>query len=200
MIDDKKYPSNSLLGKSSLDQSPPKQEEEIKKTIKGTAHVKKKSVGRKFLDVFLSADIGSVLDHVIYDVVIPKFKETVLSAVSVALNGTPYRPSGSKTSDGVHTDYTSFSKKDRVEISPTIRTLGTDVYFQSGEDAQDALNDLRDRIRTDGYVSVRTFYGIAGLPCDHTKVAYGWRNLDNAGVVRAEEGYWIRLPRPEYLR
>lgn len=204
---EKEYPSNSLLPKSSLDrgaeikqkQSAQGEDDIPQKVIKGKAAVKKKSVGKKLADVFLSADIGSVLDHIVYDMVVPKIKEAILGAVSIALTGSAYRPA--RTEEKSHTDFTSFSKREsRPEPSPSIRTLGSDIAFDTLDDARFVLDDMRDRIRDNGYVSVRALYGFAGLPCDYTKASYGWRNLDDAGVLKGSDGYYLRLPRPEYLR
>ena len=88
-----------------------------------------------------------------------------------------------------------------MDRSISQRSLGTDISFKDVEDASFVLNELRDRIRENGYVSVYTMYRLSKIDCDRTRTEYGWRNLDTAVIVKRSDGYYyLNMPRPEYLR
>lgn len=209
MPDDKKYPSNSLLPNSSLRNGEQKEistkpslEEDItQKVIKGKAQIRKKSVGQKLADVFLSKDIHSIVNDAVYNIAVPKLKQTVADIISMAL-GVQVKITPTQSREN-HTDYTSFSRRERPsEPSPSLRSLGNDIVYETEADAREVLADMRDWIRERGYVTVSQMYGLSRIKCDNPNMtAYGWRSLDGlVTIVRSSEGYWLNLPRPEYLR
>lgn len=204
MSDEKKYPSNSLLPHTSLDSGPAqrgveKSEEDVKPSIQGKVQIKKKTGMKKLSEAFLPGDIHSIINYLVYDLALAKIKECIVMGVEYMF-GNPKSSKSSGRSDD-HTDYTSFSRRKYVDDPPptSMRALGNDIVFEYEYDARQVLTDMRDCIRARGYVTVRTFYTLARASSEYTHTNYGWRNLDNVPVYKCAEGYYLGLPRPEYL-
>ena len=70
------------------------------------------------------------------------------------------------------------------------------ILFETREDAEKALNTVKDMIETYGWACVADLYEIAGLSSTYTDARMGWTRLDDADVVESRDGYGLRLPRP----
>lgn len=185
------YPSNSRTQKPA---------EEMKKVAEGKVSLQKRKAGKKLADIVFWSDIGTIIDHIIYDMIIPKAKDVFINAIAYALTGQGYRGSGAPAARGEQqaTNYTSFSDNKKPS-SPTVRTLGSDILFSKYEDADKIRKEIISRCQQGRPVSVRTLYGLAGLDCDYTKAAYGWRDVYDLKINQTEYGYSLDLPRPIYL-
>lgn len=71
------------------------------------------------------------------------------------------------------------------------------VLFASRKEAANVLNSLADILDQYGSVTIADFYDETGLkvPCD-SDTRYGWRDIDNAYVVKVRSGWSISLPYP----
>ena len=71
------------------------------------------------------------------------------------------------------------------------------VIFGSQKEAANVLNRLADILDQYGSVTVADFYDETGLkvPCD-SDTRYGWRDIDDAYVVKVRSGWHISLPDP----
>lgn len=71
------------------------------------------------------------------------------------------------------------------------------VLFASRKEAANVLNSLADILDQYGSVTIADFYDETGLkvPCD-SDTRYGWRDIDNAYVVKVRSGWSISLPDP----
>lgn len=71
------------------------------------------------------------------------------------------------------------------------------VHFASRKEAANVLNSLADILDQYGTVTVADFYDETGLkvPCD-SDTRYGWRDIDDAYVVKVRSGWSISLPYP----
>lgn len=194
---DEKYPGNSFIS-SSIDpnkKKPPTPE----KIIKGTVKTHKKSLGQKFVDTFLAEDIGRAIEHVFYDVFIPKAKDIISDSVDMMLFGNPRKGGGSRPIQGSYVSYSEGRNAMRRPPAPTIRGLVDNITFDNAEDAHDVLADMRAYVSQYGVVTVGYMYGLLGYPSDQTKENYGWYNIEDAAVVFTPNGYMLRLPRPILL-
>ena len=54
------------------------------------------------------------------------------------------------------------------------------------------MNELIDNY---GMATVADFYDLAGLTGEYTSNNYGWTNIRSAEVVRARDGYIIKMPK-----
>lgn len=71
------------------------------------------------------------------------------------------------------------------------------VYFASQKEAANVFNRLADILDQYGTVTVADFYDETGLkvPCD-SDTRYGWKDIDDAYVVKVRYGWSISLPDP----
>ena len=71
------------------------------------------------------------------------------------------------------------------------------VHFGSRKEAANVLNRLADILDQYGTVTVADFYDETGLkvPCD-SDTRYGWKDIDDAYVVKVRSGWHISLPDP----
>ena len=70
------------------------------------------------------------------------------------------------------------------------------VCFESQKAAQTALNDLINIIDKYGYATVKAYYAIAKADSRDFSILFGWKNLDDAYVVKVRSGWSISLPDP----
>ena len=63
------------------------------------------------------------------------------------------------------------------------------------------LTELRERIYSEGCVSVNTFLTVIGRPEEHsyTKTQYGWNSLADARIEATRNGWVLKLPKPVYI-
>lgn len=71
------------------------------------------------------------------------------------------------------------------------------VSFSSRKEAANVLDSLADILDQYGTVTVADFYDETGLkdPCD-SDTRYGWKDIDDAYVVKVRSGWSISLPDP----
>lgn len=197
MPDEPRFPSNSFT-QSSIDQNkkkPPAPE----KIVKGTVKTHKKSLGQKFMDVIFAEDIGRAIEHVFYDVFVPKAKDIISDSVDMFLFGSPRRTGAQNQARGSYVSYSEGRNAVRRPPAPTLRGLVDNIFFDTAEDAHDVLADMRAYVSQYGVVTVGYMYGLLGYPSDQTKENYGWTNIDDAAIVFTNNGYLLRLPRPILL-
>lgn len=71
------------------------------------------------------------------------------------------------------------------------------VRFASRKEAANVLNSLADILDQYGSVAVGDFYDEARLnyPC-YSNIRYGWKDIDDAYVVKVRSGWSISMPDP----
>lgn len=207
-IDVSSYPDNSQ------DKAPAvveRREDDKRPQLHGKATRKKRSLGKRFGDTFLSEDRGDVGEYLIFDVLIPAAKDTLTDLVGRGLEmllygearGSYKRSSGGRRTG--HTDYSKYSQTERKRPQTTSRARKTldfdDIVFDSRADAERVLDYLLGRLEDYEVVTVADFYDAAEITGDYTDNKWGWYDLSDAYVrrVRSGGGFIILLPRPEQL-
>jgi hypothetical protein len=208
---DERFPSNSIL-----DHKKKPEERTITKIAQGTVVKKKKGLGEKFAEVFLAADLSSVVHHILFDVLIPETKETLFEILKGSASMMLW---GDKTgkyterSHGKSTVYTSYDRyyndrnrrgdgprerEDEQSQIPQVRRPVEQILFKTRSDAETVLHSLLRDIDQYGVVSVKDLYGYADIRTDYTKERYGWYSLppEEAYVDRIRDGFLLVLPRP----
>ena len=139
-------------------------EEEAKKEITPiTTNVvtKEKRVRSKFAEAFLGEDVSSVKDYIIFDVIIPAIKSTIVDGITNTVEmifGVSSRKGKGRDRDYV--SYASYYKSDRRDRRRNdvddrySRYDYRDITFASRVDADDVLNGLKDLLEDYGKVSV----------------------------------------------
>ena len=178
-------------------------EKKVEKIIQGNVRTRKRSIGKRMMDTFISEDADTIGSYILMDVVVPEVKEIIMETVNYVLFG------GSKTvakkKSPTYVSYSSYSSpsyknnQKQIERRNTVNDL-TDVIFESRGEAEEVLASLIDIIVDYEVATVADFYDLVGITGSFTDNKYGWNNLNGVGVSRARGGgYIINLPRPAFI-
>jgi len=201
------YPSNTNKAKKAQEKP------EIKKVVKTDAIKRKKSLGKRFVEVFGGGDAKGVWSYVFMDVLIPAAKDTVVQATSEGVErlifgdvrGGGRRPGratnghvsyGSRYSSpqrGARDDSRSLSRRGRATHNFDEIILGT------RSDAEEVLDRLFALLSQYEIATVADLYDLVDLEKTYMDDKWGWTDLRGAGATRVRNGYLLDLPRPEPL-
>ena len=189
---------------------------EHKKVVTGNPTLKKKSVGKRIKETFVTEDLGDITRYLLEDIIIPTVKDcisdAVSSAVDMALFGSPRKTKTLKSNSGF-TSYSNFynkgsqtqyNQKDTQKVSRTNvdieHILFSDAdYSRSGQAKQEAENvlfRLNDLLLEYQIASLSDLYDAIGVTSQYTDEKWGWKDLSKAGIKRVKEGYILVLPKP----
>lgn len=200
-------PDNSTKAREEKKQAATRDGQRVEKVVRGKVKTKKNEL-RKWTDIFISEDAGSVGNYILMDVLVPTFKKTlydiVVNSVDIALFGG--RGGGGNSKRSTHDkisfrDYNGISRREERSYSSTAKGAGyQDIVYETRADARDVLESMEEVLETYDTVSVMDMYDLSGLTCDHTLNNYGWDSIRNAKIVPVSDGYIIKMPRATYIR
>lgn len=70
------------------------------------------------------------------------------------------------------------------------------IIFETREKAESVLSEIEEWIGEHGYLSVHDLYELCEVPSDHVDSEYGWKSVNDMGILRTYTGYKIYLPKP----
>jgi hypothetical protein len=173
--------------------------------------LKKPSIGKQFAESFVNEDVENVKSYVIFDVIVPTIKDTILDMISMAFYSDTYTSrgrrrsrSGGYYSSNERTNYNSYyrSDRDREDRRSTRRRRSSDapeIIVDTRDDARDILDEMNNLIDEYDSCSVADLNDMVGMTSEHTDEKWGWTNLNRASIKRDRDGYLLDLPRPEPL-
>lgn len=174
--------------------------------VRRHAVVKKKTFTQSIASMLLggSEEVGSYLMR---DVLIPAAKSTIqemiTSGIEMLLFGevtgrrTRDRDKGTKVSYGSYFKGRRDEDERRPRRSPRDKFDLNDIYFRNGDEADEVLSELCDRLEEYEEVTVADYFDAAdleGATWAHQK--WGWRNLSKAYCTHTRQGWAIILPDP----
>lgn len=200
-----KYKPNSNKSKQIQEDIQPDKREAPKLVATSGVRIRKKSPGRKFLESFIAEDAVSIKDYILYDVLLPAFKNTVIDAVTNSIQmvfwGENRRPGNSSRMGGrsyiSYGNYSSGSpavRRDTISQASARRDID-DIILASRGEAEEVLSNLVDLTLDYGRAAVSDLYYMVGLQSTHTDQKWGWKDLSSAYVERVRDGYRIKLPK-----
>lgn len=174
-------------------------EKKVEKVIKGKAQTKKKSEARKFADRFISEDASNIKSYLLDDLIIPTVKRTIVDAIrnSAEMIFLGKISSGRGSSGSDYVSYRDYSRRESNYRSSNDRFDYGEIKFEYRSDAEAVLDQMIDMINRYGLVTVSDMYDMADMTAPYTGNRYGWNSLRTADVVRAGDGYVIRLPKAQ---
>ena len=187
------------------------QDKKIERVTSADATLRKKPLGRKFMDTFMGADLKSVMQYVISDVLAPAAKDMIVEAGSQGLermifgDTNPRRRSAGGITPTGHINYNRMGKSSRGTSGPVQSRVRTrhafdEVVLQSRAEGQEVLSRMYDILSKYESVTVADLYELVGLRGDHTDLKWGWTDLHGASVDRLRSGgFLLDLPQPESL-
>ena len=203
------FKSNSI--KSDAKDNDRKNRPKIKPVVSGNVKTRKKSLTSRISEVFVREDRVNVKDHLIFDVVIPAIKDTIVDLVTDGIHmifyGETRRKSGNVARTGSKISYSSYYKdnddRDRrrnVRPSRSEVTDMDDILFETRAEAQEVLNSLADIIDEYGSASIADFYDLCGVTEQYTDHKYGWTDVSKATIQSVRGGYFVvDLPRARQI-
>lgn len=168
-----------------------------KKPVKAT--VKKKSFGRKVAEALVPEDIPDIKSYIIYDVVIPTVKDTIITGIEMLLFGEA--SSRRRRKNGTISDkYVAYDRPDeRRKRKPSNRSTFLDepIAYDTKSDAIEVLESMKEILRDYNRVSIADMYRESGLASDNRRnSAWGWTDLREARIVNDGGDWIIELPKP----
>lgn len=174
------------------------------KLVSGKVMVRENQTGlRAVRDAFVKEDAASIKKYLIFDILIPAAKKTILELITNGTRATLYGSKGGYDNrSSIPAGKVSYSKyyeepNRRPEQPRRPRISYDDIVLESAGDAQFVLDGMRQAIMEYQVVSVLDFFDMLGMrdQCDPTQDRYGWKDLSDADIVPVEDGYWIKLPK-----
>jgi hypothetical protein len=213
------FPGNSIRSRQEKEEQIPSDngEKKIPKIVTGKVKRKKKTFTNKLTGIFFNEDVKNVASYVVYDVLIPALKDTIVDMVKNGVemafygNETPHREGYNVRRDKGSRSIVSYNKFYRNENDrrPPVRSSLTQrerashdfggLIIASRHEAEEVLAILVEAIETYGSVSVADFYDAIGIETNFSDTKYGWTNLSRAYVDTIRGGYRIFLPKPSLL-
>lgn len=184
----------------------------IKPVVSSGAVRRKRSLRRTFKESFIAGDFRSALQYVLFDVLLPAAKDTVVDAGAQGIEklvfGDSRRRGATRPPSGPtgHISYNQLSRQYGSRFSGPERALSRqararhnfdEILLDDRSEAEEVINRLFDLVSHYGSASIADLYELVGLASVHTDNKWGWTDLTGAGVTRMHGGYLLDLPEPE---
>lgn len=206
------FPSNANKDKDptakKVEKAP---EKKIEKIVSGEVVQRKKSLGRRFKDVFLGGEFNSATRYIAAEVLLPALRNMVVDATTKGVERMIYGDSNvaRRSSGGSRPRVSYQTPVDRGYARPSPRAnlpdqsrrnQSADIILSSREEAELVLERLGDIIETYDVASVADLHDMVGLPSTFVDNNWGWSSLQYARVVQIREGFLLDLPPVEPLK
>lgn len=187
------------------------EDKKIERVTSADATLRKKPLGRKFMDTFFGTDLKSVAQYVLADVLAPAAKDMIVEAGSQGLermifgDTNPRRRSVGGVTPTGHINYNRMGRQSRgpnpgPQVRGRSRPAFDEVVLQSRAEGQEVLSRMYDILSRYESVTVSDLYELVGIRGDHTDLKWGWTDLHGASVDRLRNGgFLLDLPQPEAL-
>lgn len=175
----------------------------------------KKPLGKKFAETFMTEDAKDVKSWLLMDVIIPGVKNTILDILSMMFFGEvdSRRGRGRRRRDDDRRDYSSYyggssssrnrrdsrRRKDDSYYDSDDRVDFRNIVLRNRDDAEDLIEEMRRRIKSEESVSVATLLDLVDVPGRYTDNNWGWDDDRDIGIRRVSSGYLIDVAEPKYL-
>lgn len=208
------YAGNSNKAKAKVLQPDEVQDRPKLKPVSTTATIKKRTLGERFKDTFLSVDAKGTAGFVFRGVLVPAARDMVFDAGKEALFRVLYPDAaasgrvapGGKSGPGPKTNYQGVSSGRGAGSAPPAQrrsevreqTLPQYIYPNQAEPERilDTLKELIDRRE---YATVADLRELSGYDSNYVDVSWGWLNLMGSQIVQMREGWTLDLPQPVRL-
>lgn len=197
------YQSNAKKNKEESQ----KVDKNIQRVVSGEVIIQKKSLGRKFLDLFVVSDIKSVMRYIVSEVLLPAARNTIVDASSKGVQRMMYGESAMRrTQYGAAPRITYNNPINRDYARPiaapglpvrTARFNQTDFILASREEAELVLEQMNNIIDQYQIVSVADLNALIGVQSSHVDNKWGWQYLLDVPIRQSREGFIIDLPQAE---
>lgn len=210
------------IEKSSLDNSYEtkiKREKEAENKEKKLAPIVKKenvvsskeTLGSKIKKSFISEDAKDIGNYILFDMIIPAFKDGIISVVERALGTDGRSRRGYRDDVRDRVSYTSYyrssgntrNRRDERDRRDDYDRRGKvdyrNIVLRYREDAEKVVRVLRDSIHEYGSATVAALLDLVDENSSWTDNDYGWTDERDIIVTHIHSGYLINVPEARYL-
>jgi hypothetical protein len=198
------FPSNSH--KKTKPMSP--DQKNVTKVVTGEVVQRKKSLGRRFKDIFMGGDIRGVTRYIAADVLLPAVRNMVVDATTEGIRRAVYGESPARrgrSSDPMRSRVSYHSPMERSPMRPTMlpdqppysarrKQDPNEIILVSREEAELVVERLADLIDNFDVATVGDFHELVGLPSTYVDNKWGWTAIRGVDIRQVREGYLIELP------
>lgn len=189
--------------------------------VSSKATQKKKSGIRRFIDDFFQGDADDIKRFLIKDILEPKLRDLVTSAVDGAVDTWVFGPGGASTSkkskkksilssisynsmfDDDYYDYNYRKKSSRSRSSSDEELTWDNLVFEDRADAVGVKAALELEIEQHDAASIMDLCDFAEIAeVKNTYAKFGWTDISDANtkIVRTHDGRWeLKLPKARPL-
>lgn len=203
------YQSNSKKRKEAESTTP----KVVERVVVSDVIIQKKSVGRKFKDLFIAADIRTVIHYVATDVLLPAAKNMLWDSLSKGGERMIFGDSAVRRrnfgsgprityNNPINRGYEPSSSRyaPRPSSEPRgSRHIRDDFLLSTREEAELVLERMNDIIDNYDVVSLADLNDLVGLPTTHVDNKWGWSSLGNVQIRQIREGFLIDFPPSEAI-
>lgn len=212
------YQGNS--NKDKENRRPKREDKQIEKVVTGEVIMKKKSVGKKFREIFFGGDVKNVARYIAADVLIPALRtliiETTTKSVERLVNGESMYPRRRHRYDYTYGPSARYDNPLAGRREPReIRDLRNpmtmlpdqppysrirprqeleEIVLKSRQDAELIVERLTDTIDKYEVASRADLLELLGFPSSFTDQNWGWTILPHVEIRQVREGYLLNLP------
>lgn len=185
------------------------EQKKVEKVVSEEVKTKRKGVGKRLADIFLSEDAANVKSYIFTDVVIPAVKDTIVdivkSGIEMLFYGETRANKTTKSGGGTYVSYSNYyntsSRNRQIDTGDRNRNWrdSREFIFASRGDAEKVLIDLTAIIDDYQAASVADLCSLVGITGEWTDNKFGWVDLSGSKVRKVYGGWIIDLPKPIYL-
>lgn len=200
------YPSNSNKPRDEMEK------EKVTPVVRNDSVVSSKTpLMQKFSNFFVD-DAEDLKSYIIFDVLIPGVKNTILDIIEMAFFGDSSR---SKYGNSKHTSYASFYKgiknSNRRSTSSSRHKIDDDepvkgktdyrnIILRNRNEAEDVVSTMHERIDRYGSVTIAELFDLVDLPGNsYNDSNWGWTDEHDIGVRRVSKGYLIDVSQAQFI-
>ena len=202
------FPPNSESSKRGT-----KVDKDISPVVSGSAVRRRKSLRKQFSETFVAGDLRTAVRYVLFDVLLPAAKDTIVEAGSQGIEklifGDSRRRGSTRPQSGPlgYVSYNRYSGGPSHQTGPQraisrqarARHNFDEIVLDQRTEAEEVIDRLFELVSRYESATVADLYELVGLASVHTDHKWGWTDLMGAGVTRVRGGYLLDLPEPEPL-
>lgn len=185
--------------------------EKLDPVIKKEAVVStKKPFGQRLKDTFIGEDVQDIKQYILMDVIIPGVKRTILSTLRMMFFGEPeddhyYEKDSTRRTNyramykGSSYNSRSTSRRERDRQYDDEKVDYRNIVLRSRKDAENIIDEMRERIRRYGSVSVADLFDLINVTGKYTDNNWGWTNERDIGIRQTNSGFLLDVREAEYL-
>lgn len=204
------FPGNS---KTPRPQPAASEERKIEQVVTSSVEKRKRSLLKRFTEIFVGGDSKSVIQYVFSEVLVPQIKDMATEAASSGFErliygeSRPHRRPGPGGRSAGPTNYTRYSVRgnnplgragaadDRRQPVQSQSRGVDDLLFASRPEAELVLDRMYDLLKDYESASVADLFSLVGLSSSYTDQKWGWTDLHGSQIRRTRDGYILEFPK-----